>query len=331
MRLQREWLLLLGSLLVMAALYNHYMGHSAYLVEIIFVAVGTSLAVYSLMIPSAKPPMVGEGLVVQLLSKVMSREKCAQFLPLAGFLLILAWSGWKLFVRGETDLRMEDFIVTLFGLSLVLYYSGPSQYTVQKDFIVLYLMFLTIVFAVIWKLYTILTGESYARITAYSEYYFITMPVVFLVKLLGVHADYELDLSGGGLSNIIAYEYHGEMAYVGIGTGCSGLYSAGLFFSAFLAFVLVRYKRIDKYTLVALGLGFVVTWASNIVRMAITILVGHTWGHPALVFVHSYIGIIIFVAFVTVFWYFIVRWLDVKERDKVAGQAPQQEVAAQQT
>jgi len=313
-KLQREWLLLIGSLLVMAALYNHYMGHSAYLVEIIFVAVGVLLALYSLKTIGAKPQAAQEGLIVQLLTRVMSREKCAQVLPLSGFLIILLWSGWKLFEKGQTDLRMEDFIVTLFGLSLVLYYSGPSKFTMQKDFMVLYLMFMTIVFAVIWKLYTILTGDSYVRITAYSEYYFITMPVVFLVNLWGVPASYDLDLSGHGLSNIITYTYHGRTIYLGIGEGCSGLYSAGLFFSAFLAFVLVRYRKIDRYVLVALGLGFLVTWASNIIRMTITILVGSAWGHPALVFVHSYIGIIIFVVFVTVFWYFIVRWLDWMER-----------------
>jgi FtsH-binding integral membrane protein len=48
--------------------------------------------------------------------------------------------------------------------------------------------------------------------------------------------------------------------------------------------------------------------------MVITILVGSIWGHPALAFVHSYIGILIFVAFVTVFWMLIVRWLDKVEK-----------------
>ncbi|HEX7391984.1 MAG TPA: hypothetical protein VF374_03430, partial [Thermoplasmata archaeon] len=42
----------------------------------------------------------------------------------------------------------------------------------------------------------------------------------------------------------------------------------------------------------------------------ITIWVGSMYGHPALAFVHSTLGILIFVAFITVFWYLIVRWLD---------------------
>ncbi len=44
--------------------------------------------------------------------------------------------------------------------------------------------------------------------------------------------------------------------------------------------------------------------------MIFTIMTGIVWGHPALAFVHSYIGILIFVAFITVFWITVVKWLD---------------------
>lgn len=323
-RFRREWLLLVGSLLVVAALYNHYMGHSVYLVEILFVAIGCLLAVWSLKSAERRAPPE-DGIIVTLLSRLLSKEHIAIFLPASGFLLILAWSGWKILVLGEADLDMVDFIVTLFGLSLILYYQGPSSLTMQKDFAVLYLLFLTIVFAVIWKSYTLLTGDSVVRVTGYSEYYFITVPVSFVVRGLGVPVTTELDLSGHGLSNMIMFDYHGNTLKLGIGTGCSGLYSAGLFFSAFLAFVLVRYRRVDGRIVVALGLGLAVTWVSNIIRMVVTILVGSAWGYPALEIVHSYFGILIFVACIVFFWFFIVRWLDkVEPKAGVSeGQNPQ--------
>ncbi|MGQ9588213.1 MAG: exosortase/archaeosortase family protein [Thermoplasmata archaeon] len=319
MKIPREWLLLLGSLLVIAALYNHYMGHSAYLVEIVLIATGTAIATYTLRTGPGAIKRVEDGLLVKVLSRYIAKERCVVLLPLVGFLIILVWTIWKLFVVGESNLRMNDFIVTLFGLSLVLYYQGPSRYTLQKDFAVLYLMFLAIVFVVIWGTYTVVTGESYYRVTAYSEYYLITIPVVKLVNLFGTAARAELDLDGLGLSNMIDYEYQGRLLRVGIGTGCSGLYSAGMFFSAFIAFVLVRYRKIDRRILVALALGLFMTWAANIVRMAITIMVGSAYGHPALAFVHSYLGILIFVACVTVFWYLMVGWLD---RDEEAFEPP---------
>ncbi len=325
MRVSREWLLLAGSLVIIAALYNHYIGgHSAYALEIAFLIVGAFIALLSLKGTPAET-LQEDGLLIIFLSRFITKRQCATFLPLAGFALILAWSVWKIVVVSDTSLRMNDFIVTLLGLSLVLYYAGPSKLTKQKDFIVLYLIFLAVVFVVIWNLYTIITGESYSRVTTYAEYYFITTPVVFLLRMLGIDANSELDLSGYGLSNIIEYEYQGRLLRLGIGSGCSGLYSSGLFFSAFLAFVLVRYRRLDLHILVALGIGFAVTWVSNILRMVITVIVGSMYGHPALAFVHSYIGILIFLTFITVFWLIIVRWLDRVEFRK--GAVPSEEAA----
>jgi exosortase/archaeosortase family protein len=309
-RIPKDWPLLLGCILVAAALYNHYMGHSAYSVELVLIASGIALALYSLVSDRGEARVPSNGILVDLLSKVISRERSAVLIPIVGFLLVAIWSGWKLIISGQADLRLEDFIVTLFGVSLVLYNAGPSKFMMQKDFVVLYLMFLTIVFAVIWKAYTIISGDSFYSINAYSEYYLINIPVVFLVRMFGVHVSSELDASSHGISNYITFEYHGRDILLGIGEGCSGLYSAGLFFSAFLAFVLVRYRKVDPWILAALGLGFIVTWVSNIIRMAITIMIGSAYGAPALTFFHGYIGIVVFVVFVTIFWILIVRWLD---------------------
>lgn len=306
-----NWILLLGALLVVAALYNHYLGHSVYLVEIILIAVGTVLAITSILVERKKKPTEGEeGILVGLLSRFLTKEQCALVLPVAGFAIIVSWSAWKVFVVGSTDLRLEDFIVTLFGLSLVLYYAGPSKYAKEKDFVVLYLMFMTIVFAVIWKAYVLLSGDSFRELTGYSEFYFITLPTVYMLQAFGLDVRAELDLQGMGLSNTIEFDYHGNTVPLGIGSGCSGLYSVGLFFSAFMAFVIVRYRKVDRYVVLALAIGFLLTWLSNIIRMALTIWVGSVWGAPALAVFHSYIGIVVFVIVITIFWILLVRWLD---------------------
>lgn len=317
-KIQREWLLLLGSLLIFAALYNHYIGHSVYLVEIIFVVTGILIALYSLLLPSIRPLEEEHGLLVDLLSRIISKRQCAIVLPATGFGIIALWSIWKIYVSGSSDLHMEDFMVTLFGLSLVLYYAGPSKYSAEKDFVVLYLLFMTFVFVVIWKTYTMTTGEGGARLSAYSQFYFITNPVVLLLQLLGVDANAVLDIHSTGLTNFIDYPYHGRHITLGVGATCSGLYSAGLFFSAFLSFVLVRYRKLDRFIFAGLAAGLLVTWCSNIFRMTITVLVGSAYGQPALEVFHSYFGIIVFVIFLTIFWMLIVRWLDRHESLRIA-------------
>lgn len=313
MKFEKEWLLLFGSLFVAGALYNHYLGHSALLVEIILVVIGIVLAVYAAWKTSVLKKESADGLLIRLMKRFMSRERAAALIPMLGFAVLLTWSVWKIFFIHMSDLRMEDFIVTLFGLSLVLYNYGPSKLHQMQDFVVLYLLFLVLIFIGLWKLYAITSGESSYRITAYAEYYIVTQPVTAILNVMGFDVSCELRLGGIGLANIIEYEYGDRILRLGIGAGCSGLYSAGLFFSAFLAFVFVRYEKIDRYVGVALALGFVVTWLSNIVRMVFTVMAGIMWGHPALAFVHSYIGIVIFVVFVTIFWLLIVRWLDSKE------------------
>jgi exosortase/archaeosortase family protein len=302
---------LLGALIVIGALYNHYLGHSVLLFEIIMLAIGSSLAIYSLRgLGAETKESAGKGLLTAFLSRFLREKDLPVLVPAFGFTLLLAWSAWKILHNHDTGLTMVDFIVTLFCVSLMLYYSHTTKYQTQKDFAVLYLMFLTIVFAVIWKSYTLMTGDSYVRITAYSEFYFVTTPVVYLVNLLGLEAHAVLDLSGLGLSNIIEFEYDGRLIRLGIGIGCSGLYSAGLFFSAFLSFVLVRYRAVNRYSVTGLAVGLLVTWASNIIRMVVTILIGGTWGAPALATFHMYFGILLFIAVTVVFWLLIVRWLD---------------------
>ena len=316
MTIRRDWLLLVGALVIIGALYNHYLGHSVLLFELVLLAVGCVLGLLSVWWRASAPPEEAaeeKGLVTAFLMRFMSERLVGIAVPLAGFVLLLSWSAWKVLSVGETNLRMEDFIVTLFSLSLILYNSAPIEYHEQRDFVLLYLMFLTIVFAGLWKLYTVVTGESYGNITAYSEYYFITVPVVSIVNIFGVDADAVLNLTGIGLSNIIEYYYEGRLIRLGIGTGCSGLYSAGLFFSAFLAFVLVRYRRVDGRILLGLGVGLLVTWFANILRMIATVLVGSEFGAPALATFHMYFGIILFIVFVLLFWYLVVRWLDAHE------------------
>ncbi len=313
----------MGSLLVAAALYSHYMGgHSALLIELLMVGAGSGIGLHACLSLQKRESKESEGILVDLLSKYIRRELCSYVIPVAGFALVLSWSIWKMVLIGETNLRMEDFIVTLLGLALVVYPSGKSKLGEVKDFIVLYLMLLAIVFVIIWRTYSFVTGESHYRVTTYAEHYFVALPVSWLLQLFGFNVHAILDLDGIGLSNLIEYEHDGLMQRVGIGVGCSGLYSAGLFFSAFLAFVIARYRRMDVYTSTGLLVGFATTWASNIIRMAITVMAGIVWGHRALVIVHSFIGILIFVAFLSVFWIIIVRWLDSKEHKHDVDGAP---------
>ena len=254
-----------------------------------------------------------KGFLTNLLMKVFNEDQTAVIIPLIGFAILVAWTAIKISIHGQTDLRMEDIIITLLGLSLLLYQTGLSKYQQEKDFIVLYLLLLILFFLVVIPLITLLATESYHDFMTYSELTFVTNPVIFMARLFGANVNLELDPYNPEITNYIDFFYQGRLIRLGVGLTCSGIYTFGLFFSAFMAFVLVVYKRFDRYILVALILGAFVTWAANIFRMLIIVLVGAAYGFSALFFVHMYVGIVIFVLFASVFWLLIVRWLDVKE------------------
>jgi exosortase/archaeosortase family protein len=79
----------------------------------------------------------------------------------------------------------------------------------------------------------------------------------------------------------------------------------------------------------ALLIGLLLTWISNIIRMALTIYVGSIWGAPALAAFHSYIGIVVFVVLITTFWILLVRWLDRVEPEIAKPPAPEEKPGAQ--
>ena len=145
MRFNRDWYPLIGALLIIGALYNHYLGHSVLLFEIILVAIGIAFSTVNLLTNFKKNEKdKNYGFLIRLLSPILNEDQCSVLIPISGFVILLTWSVFKIFIIDENDLRMEDIIVSLLGLSIILYYSGPSRFYKEKDFITLYLIFLTL-------------------------------------------------------------------------------------------------------------------------------------------------------------------------------------------
>jgi exosortase/archaeosortase family protein len=98
-----------------------------------------------------------------------------------------------------------------------------------------------------------------------------------------------------------------------ISLSCSGLYSVAIFVSAFIAFVAVEYKKFDRKVAYLLGLGILLAWIANIIRMTIIVVVGYYKGAETMVWVHNNIGEFIFMAWVALFWWFMFRYFGVLE------------------
>ena len=134
MKIRHDWLLFIGALTIIGALYNHYLGHSVLFFELILLAAGVALGLIS-----AKFRIEGDGigqdkgLIARFLSRWMEEKTIGTFVPLSGLALLAVWSLWKVLSAGQTNLRMEDFIVTIFSLSLILYQSAPVKLLIPAN------------------------------------------------------------------------------------------------------------------------------------------------------------------------------------------------------
>src|SRR5213079_525963 len=67
----------------------------------------------------------------------------------------------------------------------------------------------------------------------------------------------------------------GAEVTVVITTACSGIYSFGIFASAFAAFVLAEYDRLTRRIWLLLALGLMSSYIANVLRMVVMVIVGY--------------------------------------------------------
>ncbi|MCJ7489413.1 MAG: hypothetical protein MUO87_04630, partial [Thermoplasmata archaeon] len=108
MKIREDWLLLVGALIIIGALYNHYLGHSVLLFELILLAVGSAMGLLSVWrMLGRKDVAEDKGLITELLSRYLKEKTISVLLPSIGLLLLVSWSAWKVLSASETNLRME--------------------------------------------------------------------------------------------------------------------------------------------------------------------------------------------------------------------------------
>src|SRR5207247_92364 len=106
----------------------------------------------------------------------------------------------------------------------------------------------------------------------------------------------------------------GAVLTVVITTACSGIYSFGIFASAFVAFVLTEFDRFRPKVLALLALGFLTAYAANILRMVLIVLFGVYSDTPQdsvnnLLVAHSNLGWLIFLGWIALFWGLVFRFV----------------------
>jgi len=309
---------LVGLLLVFAGvdlLLNPPKGQSIELLGIPFLAAG--LALFALLfrgVPGGEPAEVRRALASRFLYRVTLRGRMTRFFPVFGIAIIAIDLAYNQIVFGGLSFGTEDTLVLLFAATVFAYPLVPVRYARERDFVLMFMGALIMVLVLPLLLARLYYMDFERSVDMYS-WTALAPQTAWLLNVLGVpawvHPDIDPQVTAPALTFVT--KTGGEIKVV-IATACSGIYSFGIFASAFVAFVLTEFERLDLRVFVLLGLGFLTSYVANILRMVVIVMFGVYSGSTEealsqLIIAHSYLGWIIFLAWISLFWYLVFRFL----------------------
>ncbi len=249
-------------------------------------------------------------LATALLNFLTVRGRLKPYFPVFGIVLLVVDILYNVYLSATPELLTHDTVVILFAVALIAYNFVPGRFDREKDFVFLFFAALVVILVIPLMLARALVGNFDEGVGIYSQYLLVPEVTAFL-NLVGVNA---WVLPAEDPLTIHFITQSGTEVWVYISTACSGIYSFGIFTSAFLAFILTEYNRIDKKVGLLMGLGILTAYVANILRMVIIVLVGFYTSTPGnelgfMMEAHSNAGWIIFLAWIALFWFLMYRFL----------------------
>ncbi|MDH4123370.1 MAG: exosortase/archaeosortase family protein, partial [Thermoplasmata archaeon] len=183
---------------------------------------------------------------------------------------------------------------------------------------ILFLGFLIIILVLPLWIDTLLSaGEQGIEVQGEIVNVLLARPLGGILTILGI----ENTVEGPYIEFIMA---NGSIGSVGIAASCAGIYSLGIFLSAYIAFILSEFSSFTRRIGILLIVGIAFTYLANLLRMTIIIIAGYYNGigygldpEPfTLLWTHKYIGEIIFIFWVAIFWWLAFNYLGKEEIKK---------------
>ncbi len=308
MKFQKKWALLPGLILLFGGLdVLILMSHTSRLVGLALFITGGAMVYYS------AGGMIKEeqgNLGAKIMGSLTLDGTLVPVFPAAGISLIIFVILFNLRFSGALDLGSHDYVTLLLGGTLLAYRYIPKKYEFERDWLLLFFALLFLILVVPLTLHEIMVGGLSENTNSPFVYYLLAKPVASVVSFLGVPSEAYIQpmrgvvvtymLQGGGSGDVI------------IGISCTGLYSVSIFISAFTAFILLEYNKLDRKVAVLLTAGVITAYVANILRMSIIVMVGSYYGPAALLWTHNNLGTFIFLGWITLFWGIAYRYLDIR-------------------
>ena len=235
------------------------------------------------------------------------------FFPVLGVALIIADLVYNWVLSATPALQTEDTIVLLAALSLVAYDRVPNRFARERDFVLLFFIWLNVILVVPLLIARLASADLEKSVDVYS-WLALAPQTSAVLSALGVSNQVHA-VAGSTAPGLTFTPVHlSVQVTVVITTACSGIYSFGIFASAFVAYVFTEYQELSNRIWLLLGLGFGTAYIANVLRMVIIVLVGYYTDTAEtdlqnLLIAHSYAGWLIFLGWIALFWGVILRFV----------------------
>jgi len=268
---------------------------------------------------TAEPTLGTRSIGAWLLRRLTWQGRLIRVFPGAGVGLILADLAYNLALSASPAFLTEDVMVLLTAAALLAYGFVPARYGRERDFVLLFFFILDLVLVVPLLVARLIAGSVDTSVDVYS-WAVLAPELSGLLSIIGVANS--VHPVGGFTAPGLTFtpvQMSTPVTLV-ITTSCSGIYSFGMFASAYVAFLLTQYELPSKRLWLALGLGFLASYLANLLRMVIIVLVGYYTDSVQsdlqnLMLAHSYAGWIIFLGWISLFWGLLMKFLPI-------GQSP---------
>lgn len=217
-----------------------------------------------------------------------------------GTVVILSVLLYNMYLSNRPDIGDMDLLSMILGCLLIIYPFTSRRFKVETCFSLLFIAFVVVILVIPQILVSSDQGSS---VNNWYVHYMLAAPFAGTLNLLGIEATANVDVV------TITFK-DGTINPLGISTACAGLYSFSIFVAAFFSFVLVFERLPFRIMALVLSIGLVIAYLGNVFRMVVIGVVGYYHGMEALLWTHDNIGWIVFLAWSSVFWYAVLRYVD---------------------
>jgi exosortase/archaeosortase family protein len=264
--------------------------------------------------PSSRAGTQGpDSLATQFLRLVTLDGRLVRLFPAMGVGLIVADLAYNWTLSSSPALQTEDTIVLLAAATLLGYAFVPARFARERDFVLLFFLWLNALLVVPLMLLRLYYSDFERSVDVYS-WVALAPETSAVLNLIGVNNQVHAVAGTTAPGLTFTPQHIPVQVTVVITTACSGIYSFGIFASAFVAFILTEYKTPSRRVWVLLGLGLMTAYVANVLRMTTIVLVGYYVDTAQtdlqnMLIAHSSAGWLIFLAWVGMFWVVLFRFL----------------------